>query len=97
MQIDLDCSQHCLETATKRLYNQLLSQYFKTKEYKGLLETQIKMLKKSLESFDFPKLRSTYPELAGHDSGKVALLEEKNENLVILTERGKIIPFIHDA
>ncbi len=96
MQINLDCSQHCLETATRRLYNKLISQYFKSKENKGLIETQIEMLKKSLESFDFPKLRSTYPELAGHGSGKVAL-SEKNDSLILLTDRGKIIPFIHTA
>jgi len=96
MQIKLDCSQHCLETATRRLYNKLISQYFKSKENKDLLETQIEMLKKSLESFDFPKLRSTYPELAGHGSGKVVLLLlEKNDSLILLTDRGKIIPFIH--
>ena len=70
-------------------------EYFKSKENKGLLEMQIEMLKKNLESFDFPKLRSTYPELAGHGSGKVVLLSEKNDSLILLTDRGKIIPFLH--
>ncbi len=32
LEIDLDLKKHCIETATKRSYNRLLSEYFRGKE-----------------------------------------------------------------
>ena len=65
MNIKLDISHHCIETAIRRQYHQTLAAYFNTKIDKQALEARLELMIDALESFDFPFLRRTYPELAG--------------------------------
>jgi hypothetical protein len=94
--IKLDLSVHCIETEVKRVYNKLLSKVFKEKEGREGregIENQIEILKHSLENLDFPKLRTTYPELAGGSSSQVLIFGDKKGPLVIQIN-GKAIPTV---
>jgi len=88
----LDLSKHCIETELKRLYNRSVSRYLKMKTDDPRLEADIELLKAALERFDFPRLRSSYPilaggpgnnevELAGNDDGLVRVLIDGREVL----------------
>ncbi len=84
MNIKLNLSKHCIETEAKKLYNQFLSQYFKADTDKERLEEQIEILKTILEQFDFPGLRSRYPELAGHHDTDIFISKNKQNQTVII-------------
>jgi len=73
MRINLNLSRHCIETAIRRRYNHCLSRSFKTGTLDKDLECEINLLKTALELLDFSYLRSTWPELAGHDKVEVTL------------------------
>jgi hypothetical protein len=89
MKIKLNLSQHCIETETKLLYNQSVLKYFKAND-KEKLEKQIGILQLALKTLDFKKLRSTYPELAGHCDDHVELsIDDKNQIAILIN--GKII------
>ena len=68
MKIILDLSKHCIETEIKRFYNRSVSKYFKPNADKAGLEREIEILREVLETFDFKRLRNTYPQLAGHQN-----------------------------
>ncbi len=89
MKIKLNLSRHCIETETKRLYNQSVLKYFKADD-KDRIEKQIEILQHALQTLDFGKLRSTYPELAGHCDDHIELsVNEKNQ--IIIRINGKEI------
>ena len=85
MKIILDLSKHCIETEIKKRYNLAISAYFKAGlEEQQRLEPIIDMLRSALESFDFAKLRTRYPELAGGADHNVRLfLENKRVSIAI--------------
>ena len=59
MEIILDLTRHCIETASKKKYERLIRQYFKTnKKEKINIENQISALKYFLEKADFTELRN---------------------------------------
>jgi len=61
MEIILDLTSHCIETASKKKYEHLIRQYFKptaTRKEKLVLEDQISALKYFLEKADFSELRN---------------------------------------
>ncbi|MCD4718843.1 MAG: hypothetical protein K8S13_03160 [Desulfobacula sp.] len=61
MEIILDLSRHCIETASKKKYERLIRQYFKTTDTQKenfILEDQISALKYFLEKADFSELRN---------------------------------------
>jgi len=89
MKIKLNLSRHCIETETKRLYNQSVLKYFKTDD-KDRIEKQIEILQHALQTLDFGKLRNTYPELAGHCDDDVEL-SLNNQNQIIILINGKEI------
>ena len=89
MKIKLNLSRHCIETETKRLYNQSVLKYFKAND-KDRIEKQIEILQHALQTLDFGKLRSTYPELAGHHDDHVELYLN-NQNQIIILINGKEI------
>jgi len=89
MKIKLNLSQHCIETEIKRLYNQSVLKYFKPND-KDRIEKQIEILQHALQTLDFGKLRSTYPELAGHCDDHVEL-SLNNQNQIIILINGKEI------
>lgn len=72
MDIHLDLSHHCVETAIKRRRNKAISHYFTAPERQDL-EDEIVLLGLALESFDFQRLRSDWTILAGHGEGVVTL------------------------
>lgn len=92
MQIKLDLSKHCIETAIKKLYNQSISTYFKNKYSDIHLERQIENLKEALETFDFGRLRKEYPVLAGHHEDEVTLSFDKDDKATI-TINGNPVKF----
>ena len=73
MKIRLDLSKHCIETAIRKQYHQQISRYFRIPDEREHLQAEIEVLIRALESFDFPLLRRTYPELEGHCSSEVIL------------------------
>ena len=93
MNINLNLSRHCIETEVKRLYNKCITQYFKHDTDKKQLEKHIKVLKELLENCNFAKLRSVYPELGGHCKAEVTLHSENQDDIVIICNDKKIIPF----
>ncbi|MBW2250191.1 MAG: hypothetical protein JRF60_06080, partial [Deltaproteobacteria bacterium] len=54
MKIKLNLSRHCIETETKRLYNQSVLKYFKADD-KDRIEKQIETLQNALQTLDFGK------------------------------------------
>ncbi len=89
MKIKLNLSRHCIETETKRLYNQSVLKYFKADD-KDNIEKQIEILQHALQTLDFVKLRSTHPELAGHCDDHVEL-SVNDQNQIIVRINGKEI------
>jgi len=83
MKIKLNLTRHCIETETKRLYNQSVLKYFKAND-KDQIEKQIEILQHALQTLDFGKLRSTYPELTGHCDDHVELTINDNNQIIIL-------------
>ncbi|QTA93083.1 hypothetical protein [Desulfonema magnum] len=88
MEISINLSKHCIETEAKKLYNRCLSQYFRADADLERLEQKIDILKTILEEFDFPRLRSRYPELAGDREAEV-FISKNNENQIVIIIDGK--------
>ena len=86
MKILLDLNQHCIQTAVKRKYNQLISIYFKSNrtENKKTVEAEISLLKQALENLDFAWLRATYPELRGGGPEEIEISSGTDNNITIL-------------
>jgi hypothetical protein len=82
MKIKLNLSRHCIETETKRLYNQSVLKYFKADD-KDNIEKQIEILQHALQTLDFGKLRSTHPELTGHCDDYVELSMGDHHQIVV--------------
>ena len=93
MKIQLNLSKHCIQTETKRLYNQSVSEYFKKGSDIQGLEKHIEILKTILEKCDFPRLRSKHPELAGNYTGEASILIDDQSRIVILVS-GKAIDLL---
>ena len=76
--IRLDLSAHCVETEIRRQYNIRISRYFKAGASgdKADLETEIELLVEALENFDFKRLRSGYPALAGGSHDDIRLIRD---------------------
>ena len=87
MEIKLDLSKHCIETEIGRIYNQALSNYFKSTQDRGSVEQIITLAKEALEAFDFLKLRSEYPALSGQTTDDVVLAKIKGRPHILLNER----------
>lgn len=96
MEIILDLKKHCIQTAIKRKYNQLISNYFKLKtpENTGKFESEISLLKEALENFDFSRLRSTYPELQGGGTDTI-MISAGTDNNITISINDRIIHAIH--
>ena len=96
MKIRLDLTKHCIQTATKKKYNQLISAYFKLNPEKTpndqieTVESEISLLKEALETLDFAWLRNTYPELRGGGKDKVLISNETDAPITILINNRKI-------
>lgn len=73
MEIRLDLKKHCIETAMRKQYELRMSRYFRDAAERDRLQTEMELLLKALETFDFSFLRHTYPELEGKGVGDVFL------------------------
>ena len=93
IQVRLDLSKHCIETAIKKTYNQALSTYFKAEGKKKHLEQEIALTQHALECFDFAKLRGKYKDLEGHTQQEVFLCR-CNEKCTIVLDNKVIDPII---
>jgi hypothetical protein len=78
MQIQLNLSNHCIETEIKRLHERCISNYFKKSKARAALEKDIALLEDALATFDFGMLRSRYPQLNGHSDASIALGPAEN-------------------
>lgn len=96
MQIRLDLKHHCIQTAAKRRYNQLISEYFKSNPPENIeaIESEISLLKKALETLDFPWLRATYPELRGGGSNEITVATGTG-NQITITINGRTVHATH--
>ena len=92
MKIKLDLNKSCIQTATKRKYNQLISNYFKLNptENTEIIEAEISLLKDALENLDFSRLRSTYPELQGGGADEIRIATGADNNITI-SINGRVI------
>ena len=93
MRIDLDLSQHCVETEIKRVYHRALSGYFKPGADTAHLERIIALTQQALEHLDFAFLRAHYPPLAGHSDVPVALARRQQHDQPTLLIDGSAIAF----
>lgn len=92
MEVQLDLSTHCIETEIKRRYNLEISAYFKAgSEEQQRLEPMIDMLRLALEIFDFAKLRTRYPALAGGTDHNIRI-SVKNKRVLIAIDNTTIDP-----
>ena len=93
MHIQLTLERHCIETEIKRRYQQSISSYFKSKEEDDALLQSISIAQQALETLDFRRLRSQYPELAGGSKAKVSLSRDDEDQLV-LTIDSRPVPWL---
>jgi hypothetical protein len=91
MKIRLDLSKHCIETAIRKQYHKTISRYFKMPEHREELQAELAFLIRAMESFDFPLLRRTYPELEGHGSHEIVLETNGRNNPVIRLNGERIL------
>ncbi|OQY00806.1 MAG: hypothetical protein B6I26_05875 [Desulfobacteraceae bacterium 4572_130] len=85
MEIILNLSSHCIETASKKKFEHLIRQYFKkniTEKEKIIIEKQIAALKYFLEKADFSKLRNYCADCGA--SGSI-----KTKAVLIITQHFK--------
>lgn len=76
MRIRLDLATHCIETEMKRRHEAAMSRYFKATEKKDAIEAELILLETALAAFDFGRLRSRWPMLAGGDDRPVVLTRD---------------------
>lgn len=92
MKIQLDLTNHCIETELKKIYHRTISDYFKKNPDRKSLETQLEMITSALSSFDFGGLRTGYPPLRGHSEAKVYLYLDESDIVSILIDNVRIEP-----
>ena len=94
MEIILSLKKHCIETAAKKSYEQLIQSYFKNKgDDPSVLEARIDALKFFIERADFARLRTDYPELSGNVQLPITLsIPEEFESMEIVMKDKRIQP-----
>ncbi len=90
LSIRLNLKHHCVETEIKRVYNRALSACLKNKSNDSELENRLEILQTALEEFDFPYLRSIYPDLAGNSSADIFLAASPGK-FPVMTIEGRVI------
>jgi len=93
MDIMLDLSPFCVQTAAKRRYESLLNGYFKADGDKSVMEEQIEGLTFFLKYADFGYLRRRYPELDGGINTRIILrIPENQHEMQIICQEKRIDP-----
>ena len=94
MEITLNTSRQCIETASKKEYERLIQQYFKTdssEKNKILMEEQIEALTYFLQNADFSYLRNRYHAM-GFSGTSVLAIPETLKNMHIRLAREILCP-----
>ncbi|MCP3941492.1 MAG: hypothetical protein GY710_08430 [Desulfobacteraceae bacterium] len=95
MEIIINISRHCIETASKKKYNSLISQYFNadtTDIEKSIIEKQIMALVYFLENADFSDLRNRYSKAGSLSTISVIIIPENLENMHIKFDTSVFYP-----
>ena len=81
MQIEIPLSGYCIERGSKRAYEALIQDYFKSKSLdKTEIENKLEGLRTFLTRADFRALRSHYPFLNGTPPKTVVLRIDSSSN-----------------
>ena len=97
MKIRLDVKNHCIETEVRRLHEAGISRYFRGGQDRHRVEGELMLLKKALTAFDFARLRSHWPMLAGGDDGEVILTWSENRLPCLKFDDRDIVPPANEA
>jgi hypothetical protein len=89
--IPLDLSRHCIQTEARRQYNRLLSTCLKSADGDDRAEKKLELLRKALETFDFPRLRADYRELAGGQAHEVVLMGDGTGPLSLIIDGRTVV------
>jgi len=95
MEIILDTSLHCIETASKKEYERLIRQYFKTgplEKEKILMEQRIEALAYLLEHADFPGLRNQYHALGHSETASILVIPQNLRDMHIRLDQDMVHP-----
>ena len=95
MEIILDTSLHCIETASKKEYERLIRQYFKTgplEKEKILMEQRIEALAYLLKHADFPGLRNQYHALGHSKTASILVIPQNLRDMHIRLDQNMVHP-----
>jgi hypothetical protein len=95
MEIILDLSHHCIETASKREYERLVRQCFKrdnTDRDISIIETQISALKYLLEKANFSNLRNQCSAAGSVEKKAVLMVSRPFKDLYIRFNNATLYP-----
>lgn len=82
----MDLKTHCIETAIRLCYNQLLSRYFQSQGDDTDAEQKLSLLQKALALFDFSALRTLFKELGGNSDARICLTESDDGSTGIIID-----------
>jgi len=95
MEIPVTIEHHCIETASRRLYESLITLYFKgtvSDPKRADVENRLEALLFFLEHADFSVLRHRYPELNGTVKSRVILNVDAERKTVEIHCQGSRFP-----
>lgn len=92
MIIHLNLRNHCIETEIRQIHNRCMVSYFKNPDDRNELSETIEVLVQVMADWNFPALRSTYPELAGGGDLPVQLIADDPEQVTLRIDGREIQP-----
>jgi hypothetical protein len=95
MEIPLSLEKHCIETASKREYEQLLRQCFKISDTDAeinLLENRVSALKYLLENADFSDLRKKCDKVVSTDKNAVLIIPQHFKDIHVRIDTATLYP-----
>ncbi|MCM2284475.1 MAG: hypothetical protein NDI81_06820 [Desulfobacula sp.] len=95
MEMILDTSRHCIETASKKEYERLIQQYFKfcsSGKEKSILEQRIDALAYLLKHADFPNLRNQYHAMGHSEIASILVIPRSLKDMHIRLNQDIVHP-----
>lgn len=95
MEMILDTSRHCIETASKKEYERLIQQYFKacsSGKEKSILEQRIDALAYLLKHADFPDLRNQYHAMGHSEIASILVIPRDLKDMHIRLDQDILHP-----